>query len=426
MMTRFTHALLAGLFWAALVAGVAAQDIEKDTENASEELQGVEQELDAATGRKDELEKAVEDLARETEEFSRKLVATASRVQASEAEITAGEERLGKLAVEERELREELNSRHDQLAELLAGLQQLEKDPPPPLAVNPADALAALRGAMLLGSVVPELRAQAGELVLKLSRMTDIRAAIQREQADLTENLGELDVKRREIAHLLEQKQTLTQTIRKELETERKKAKTLADKARSLKDLVGRLEAARIAEEEAQRQAELAEAAERERQRKIQLAKFMKPAIKFSKARGQLYYPAQGTRLREYGGKDELGGKAEGLSIETREFAQVTAPSDGWVAYAGEFRGYGQLLIINAGEGYHVLLAGMEKIAVDVGQFVRAGEPVGTMGAQAVQSAVIDIQAEGSKPILYVEFRKNGNAIDPRPWWAGNDEKVRG
>ena len=426
MMTRFTHALLAGLFWAALVAGVAAQDIEKDTENASEELQGVEQELDAATGRKDELEKAVEDLARETEEFSRKLVATASRVQASEAEITAGEERLGKLAVEERELREELNSRHDQLAELLAGLQQLEKDPPPPLAVNPADALAALRGAMLLGSVVPELRAQAGELVLKLSRMTDVRAAIQREQADLTENLGELDVKRREIAHLLEQKQTLTQTIRKELETERKKAKTLADKARSLKDLIGRLEAARIAEEEAQRQAELAEAAERERQRKIQLAKFMKPAIKFSKARGQLYYPAQGTRLREYGGEDELGGEAEGLSIETREFAQVTAPSDGWVAYAGEFRGYGQLLIINAGEGYHVLLAGMEKIAVDVGQFVRAGEPVGTMGAQAVQSAVIDIQAEGSKPILYVEFRKNGNAIDPRPWWAGNDEKVRG
>jgi septal ring factor EnvC (AmiA/AmiB activator) len=96
------------------------------------------------------------------------------------------------------------------------------------------------------------------------------------------------------------------------------------------------------------------------------------------------------------------------------------------VAYAGEFRGYGQLLIINAGEGYHVLLAGMKKIAVDVGQFVRAGEPVGTMGAEAVKSAVIDIQAEGSKPILYVEFRKNGNAIDPRPWWAGNDEKVRG
>ena len=104
----------------------------------------------------------------------------------------------------------------------------------------------------------------------------------------------------------------------------------------------------------------------------------------------------------------------------------MTAPSDGWVAYAGHFRGYGQLLIINAGEGYHVLLAGMEKIAVDVGQFVRAGEPVGTMGAQATQSTMIGNPSESAKPILYVEFRKNGDAINPRPWWAGNDEKVRG
>ncbi len=431
MLKRFTVILYASLLAAALISGAGAQDVPDDAaqdgpDNTTKELRDVETELETVTGREKDLEKAVGELVREIEDLSGKLVATASRVQASEAEITAGEQRLANLSSEEQELRADLSSRHDQLAELLAGLQRLEKDPPPPLAVNPADALAALRGAMLLGSVVPELRAQASELVLKLSRMTDIRAEIQTEQSDLTENLGELDVERREIAHLLEQKQTLTQTIREELETERKRARTLAKKAKSLKDLLGRLESARIAEEEARRVAEETEALEQERQRKAQLAKFMKPAVKFSKARGQLYYPAQGSRLREYGGEDDLGGKAEGLSISTRQFAQVTAPSDGWVAYAGEFRGYGQLLIINAGEGYHVLLAGMEKIAVDVGQFVRAGEPVGTMGTEAVKSAVIDIQAEGSKPILYVEFRKNGNAIDPRPWWAGNDEKVRG
>ena len=207
----------------------------------------------------------------------------------------------------------------------------------------------------------------------------------------------------------------------------------MARKAKSLKDLLGKIEQARIAAEKAriaeekERAAALeAEKAEQERKRKLQLAKFMKPAIKFSRARGKLYYPAQGSRVRNYGDKDDLGDKAEGLSIETRQNAQITSPSDGWVAYAGEFRGYGQLLIINAGEGYHVLLAGMEKIAVDVGQFVRAGEPVGTMGLQAIRSAVIGTTAETSKPILYVEFRKNGNAINPRPWWAGNDEKVRG
>ena len=63
--------------------------------------------------------------------------------------------------------------------------------------------------------------------------------------------------------------------------------------------------------------------------------------------------------------------------------AQVTAPCDGWVVFAGNFRSYGQLLIINAGGGYHVLLAGMERITVDLGQFVLTGEPVAVMGKRA-------------------------------------------
>lgn len=426
MQFRTAPWLMAGLLLAATAPPVGAQEEVRDPARAQEELRSLEKRLENVAGRKVELEAAIEDLVQETEALSRKLVATASKIQALEAEISAGEERLLKLADEQLRLRTELAARHDQLAELLAGLQRLEKDPPPPLAVNPQDALAALRGAMLLGSVVPELRARAGELVLKLARMSEIRQTIEREQVGLRENLDALDIVKREVGHLLEQKQTLTQTIRGALEGERRKVQALALKARSLKDLIGRIELARAAAEEAREAAEQAEAVEKERRRKIELARLMKPAIRFSKARGTLYYPVQGERVRDYGGDDGLDGEAEGLSIATRKFAQVTAPADGWVAYSGEFRGYGQLLIINAGEGYHVLLAGMKKIAVDVGQFVRAGEPVGTMGAEAIKSTVIDIQAESSKPILYVEFRKNGNAIDPRPWWAGNDEKVRG
>lgn len=419
------------LLWMAPLEAGAQSD--QDTSDVPTQLRDVEQQIDATNARRQDLEKTVGELVKETEDLSRRLIATAAKAQAREAEITAGEDRLTRLGTEEAEIQRDLFNRRDQLAELLAGLQRLEQDPPPPLAVRPEDALAALRGAMLLVAVVPELRAQADQLVLKLSRLSDLRAAIQREQAEITQNLSALQGERREIAHLLEQKQSLTQTISEELETERKRARTLAEKARSLKDLIAELEAARIAAEKARIEAERvrleteqAEKAEQERQRKLQLAKFMKPEIAFSKAKGRLSFPAQGKRIRQFGGDDDLGGKVEGLSIATRQFAQVTAPSDGWVAYAGEFRGYGELLIINAGEGYHVLLAGMEKITVDVGQFVRAGEPVGTMGAQAVQSAVIGTQPESADPILYVEFRKNGNAIDPRPWWAGNDEKVRG
>jgi septal ring factor EnvC (AmiA/AmiB activator) len=104
----------------------------------------------------------------------------------------------------------------------------------------------------------------------------------------------------------------------------------------------------------------------------------------------------------------------------------VTSPCDGWVVYAGPFRSYGQLLIINAGGGYHVLLAGMERIDVQLGQFILAGEPVAMMASQRLASAGATPVA-AAQPVLYVEFRKEGTSIDPAPWWAtSSDEKVGG
>ena len=135
--------------------------------------------------------------------------------------------------------------------------------------------------------------------------------------------------------------------------------------------------------------------------------------------------PVNGAQIREFGASDGLGGTEKGVSIAARPGGQITAPCDGWVVYAGPFRNYGQLLILNAGGGYHVLLAGMERISVDLGQFVVTGEPVAVMGSGAHITAA---KAGGtSQPVLYVEFRKDGIPVDPGPWWAANEgQKVRG
>lgn len=149
----------------------------------------------------------------------------------------------------------------------------------------------------------------------------------------------------------------------------------------------------------------------------------IKPAIPFSDARGKLPLPAQGRRALRFGEKTQFGGQSKGIVIETRYSAQVTSPCDGWVVYAGEFRSYGQLLIINAGDGYHVLLAGLSQIDVQPGQFVLAAEPVGTMsGGQKNSSSAAPV----SGPVLYVELRKDGRPIDPDPWWASGQQKVQG
>jgi septal ring factor EnvC (AmiA/AmiB activator) len=147
----------------------------------------------------------------------------------------------------------------------------------------------------------------------------------------------------------------------------------------------------------------------------------LKPAIPFHLAKGQLPMPALGKKVISFGEKTQFGRLSRGLYVETRPGATVTSPADGWIVYAGEFRSYGQVLIINAGGGYHILLANLARTHVEVGRFVLAGEPVGAMS-----SNVVGKTQEGA-PVLYVEFRnKEGQSFDPAPWWADGSKKVQG
>lgn len=147
----------------------------------------------------------------------------------------------------------------------------------------------------------------------------------------------------------------------------------------------------------------------------------MSPAIPFAEAKGLLPRPAQGSQIISFGERTPYGGASKGIVIQTRPNARVVSPCDGWVVYVGEFRSYGQILIINAGGGYHVVLAGLNQIDVSMAQFVLAGEPVGLMGA-ASRSA----QTPESAPVLFVEFRtKEGRSIDPTPWWIETTPNAR-
>ena len=147
----------------------------------------------------------------------------------------------------------------------------------------------------------------------------------------------------------------------------------------------------------------------------------MSPAIPFAEAKGLLPRPAQGSQMISFGERTPYGGASKGIVIQTRPNARVVSPCDGWVVYVGEFRSYGQILIINAGGGYHVVLAGLNQIDVSMAQFVLAGEPVGLMGA-ASRSA----RTPESAPVLFVEFRtKDGRSIDPTPWWIETTPNAR-
>ena len=153
------------------------------------------------------------------------------------------------------------------------------------------------------------------------------------------------------------------------------------------------------------------------------------PKESFIKSRGKLNLPVRGVLLRSFGEADGLGGVSEGMTIETRAQAPVISPSSGRVVFAGAYSGFDQLLIIDVGGGYHMVLAGMSKIDVKVGDNIAAGEPVASMGGKrlrrlagvstdAASLLASNFSTGQTQPILYVEIRKNGNSVNSSPWWA--------
>lgn len=387
-----------------------------------QELGTVEQQLEFSKALQDRIAAEIEAALAEQEEVAQRLVLIARDIQSREAAIAAAEARVLRLNKEAIVIRAGLAAKQDVIAELLAGLQRLEQNPPPALVVEPGDVLAALRGAMMFGTIVPELRGEAEELARQLSGLERITTIVAAEKAAIRKEIAGLESAQAQVRGLAERKRLLAAAGNGRLEQEKDRAAELASKAKTLKQLIDSLAAERRRAE-----AELAEkAAAEEIEKRRQEAALHKPAIEFSKARGRLDFPAQGSILKRFGDDDGLGGTIRGLAVATRDGAQVTAPAAGSVEFAGPFRSYGQLLILNAGGGYHILLSGMTDIGAAMGDFVRAGEPVGTMGTGPSPAALIGEQFQDGSPVLYIEFRKDGEAIDSAPWWIGGTKEARG
>jgi septal ring factor EnvC (AmiA/AmiB activator) len=427
--------------------------IERERAERQRELEALGEEIRLGDDQLRRLQGEIETLRRDREEITRRVVEVARALQRSESEASAGEARIRALGAEETRLRAALAQRRAVIAELLATLQRIGRHPPPALVVEPEGALSAVRSAILLGAVLPELRGEADRVVADLSRLLTVQRQTTAEVERLRGQLTAMAEQRTRLELLVEEKNRGELRSEEEIARTRARAQELARDAGSLRDLVARIDreimsarrAADAARAESARQEAAArqEATRREEESRIlalreaerpenrTLAALpnpgrLAPAIAFDRTRGLLPLPASGEVLRNYGEDDGIGGTHRGLSLATRAGAAVTVPADGWVVYAGPFRAYGQLVIVNAGDGYHILLAGMERITVSPGQFVLAGEPVARMGARMLSPATaIDIGSD--RPVLYVEFRKDGQTIDPGPWWAETAmERARG
>ncbi|MGA8960406.1 MAG: peptidoglycan DD-metalloendopeptidase family protein, partial [Pseudolabrys sp.] len=419
-------ALLAGLAFALplmlAVATAQEQPIRFAQNGNAEKLDALKQNDEKLKSARDEqrksteteaaLKREIEQIGADRRKLNQDLIDTAGRLRGVESRVVAAQERLKPLDDNEHSIRKSLDGRRAVIGEVLAALQRIGRRPPPALIASPEDALQSVRTAMVLGAVLPEMRHEVEALANDLSALLAVRKKIDAERDQLKTEVAALDGERARMTALVEERQKQISDREKALDAERARAGNLVRDVDNLKDLIAKLEqgldpAARDAREAARSDSRPALSAFRDPGR-------LAPAVAFASLRGQVPIPVNGVKMKDFGAPDSSGGAEKGVSIATRAGAQVTAPADGWVVYAGPFRSYGQLLILNVGGGYHVLLAGMERISVDLGQFVLTGEPVAVMGNGSHIAAVL--ATGSSQPVLYVEFRKDGVPVDPGPW----------
>jgi septal ring factor EnvC (AmiA/AmiB activator) len=268
---------------------------------------------------------------------------------------------------------------------------------------------------MLLSSAFPELRWQAVGLAKELKSLAVVIKSGEAEREKLAAEKGRHDEARIRLAALQEDKRRASAQHQAKLDSVRQEVASIAKSVEEMSELLQRLDKGLAGASSKTGGPALVELAPSGQKKVAMAVPRIKAPMPFEQSKRTLQLPAQGRRHLSFGQKTIHGTLSKGIGIQTRPGGTVIAPCDGLIVYAGEFRTYGQLLIISPGGGYHVLLAGLSQIDVQVGQSVLMGEPVGAMAAKSPAA---------QDPVLTVEFRKDQRPIDPDPWWADTSRKV--
>jgi septal ring factor EnvC (AmiA/AmiB activator) len=384
-------------------------------------LEDVEATLQLSRERIEQLRSEIAELEGDRTRQNAALIAAGQRVKLAEIEVADVEERLSNLIVEELEVRGRLDGADTEIANVLSALQRISLNPPPALIVDPSDALGSARGAMLISAIVPQLRERADTVSSDLKNLMAIKEQALVEEATLRANYTVLEEEQLRIATLIAARKRGIEQVGARLDTEERAALELAERASTLRELIDALSARANQTTTQQVSPDLPQLSAEAVRLAFANAARTEPAVPFPLARGHLTQPANGSTVVQFGRNDGLGGISQGQSIVTRAEAQVVSPADGWVLYKGPYLNYGQIVILNTGQGYTTLLAGLETISVDIGQFVLMGEPLGQMGSRTI-GRTVTTNAGNAQPTLYIELRQNNAPIDPEVWWAQDEQ----
>lgn len=362
-----------------------------------EKLESLTKAEEEARRKEAELAKKREAIASEVSKLKKDLVRNASEAEKFEREGLSLEAKLSDLDREAEILNQAIYGDRKTLMRLLAALQRIENNPPPPLATRPKDAAEAARAARLMSSISNDLKNRADTLASRLEASQKLRREIEKKRTSLAANEKTLAKRRDQISKLVGKKSNLEKSVAKDREAALREVSKLTSEANSLRELIESFEAATASV--GPRIKPNAKGTKPRTSIAAKPVKLPKGVTKFASAKGKLRAPVPGRITRNYGSGEK------GMTVSSRSKAQVVAPYAGRIEFAGAFKNYDNVVILNVGDGYFILMTGMGETYVETGENVRIGEPLGLM----------PFNTKGTSN-LYIEFRKNGGTINPKPW----------
>lgn len=407
-MTRFLLFLALSLTSVGVAYAEPPPPVPKDK---TEALKGFKTRLkDEEAGRKELIEK-VKKIDAEVLSLRRDLVSVAGLVQQNENDLRELENKIDRLEEKKKEIEGKLQADRLSLSRLVVALERVARVPPEAILARPDTPYKNAQSATLMKDIIPAVERHAQTLKVNLETLENVSQELLTDKESSLRVADDLHDRKEELDKLLQKREGLYRKTHKDLQAKEIRIEQISLQAKNLEDLMARLEKDRKLELKKQNETitnqteiitslEAIEpaAAPRPGHRPENLAPARIPS---SSLKPQL--PISGIVRIGYNQKDDVGAKSHGLTIEGRPGALVVAPMAGKVQFAGQFKRYGNIVIIEHGNGFHSLVAGLEKIDAVVGQNVDTGEPLGVMPDSSL----------AARPKVYYELRRDGHPVNP-------------
>lgn len=344
-----------------------------------------------------ELQAATVALA-EAEGAQDRVAALTQTVQAYESGLAALREGLRQAAIKESAIKGVFDAESGRLAQLLGVLQSIEAAPEPHLLLHPQGPLGTVRSGMILSEVTPAISREASALRRALQEIATLRALQEASISTLEEGLTGVQQARTRLSKAISSRTSLP----RRLITDEVAMENLLSSADTLESFATGLLSATVVDTS---------------------VVVEQPDI--LAAKGTLEMPVRGRVLRGFNESDAAGVRRPGWIVAARPLSLVTTPWPATIRYLGPLLDYGQVAILEPGEGTFLVLAGLGRLFGSVGEVLPKGAAIGLMGGvespgdQPFLISAIQGSGTGASESLYVELRRNGSPEDPATWFAG-------